>query len=70
MTWTDGSLYLGEWRRGIQHGIGRMEFPDGSVKMGYFKNNIFERESSDEDAMRVKIDLIGEHVQKMEGEFR
>jgi hypothetical protein len=27
--------------RGIQHGYGKMLFPDGSEKEGYFENNIF-----------------------------
>ena len=42
MLWTDGSMYEGEWIRGIQHGIGRMVFPDGNAKEGYFENNIFK----------------------------
>jgi hypothetical protein len=42
MLWTDGSMYEGEWIRGIQHGIGRMVFPDGSAKEGYFENNVFK----------------------------
>ena len=42
MLWTDGSAYQGEWARGIQHGYGKMVFPDGSVKEGYFDNNVFK----------------------------
>lgn len=42
MLWTDGSMYEGEWIRGIQHGIGRMVFPDGTAKEGYFENNVFK----------------------------
>lgn len=41
MFWTDGSIYQGEWRNGIQHGFGKMTFPDGTVKEGQFENNIF-----------------------------
>lgn len=41
MFWTDGSAYKGMWFKGIQHGKGRMEFPDGKVKEGLFENNIF-----------------------------
>jgi hypothetical protein len=41
MKWTDGSYYLGEWVRGIQHGYGKIVFPDGTEKEGYFENNIF-----------------------------
>eukprot|EP00826_Nyctotherus_ovalis_P046430 TRINITY_DN5246_c0_g1_i11.p1 TRINITY_DN5246_c0_g1~~TRINITY_DN5246_c0_g1_i11.p1 ORF type:complete len:172 (-),score=45.71 TRINITY_DN5246_c0_g1_i11:761-1276(-) len=42
MTWADGSIYIGEWKEGIQHGYGRMYFPDGTVKEGLFANNIFK----------------------------
>ena len=41
MKWTDGSFYIGEWLRGIQHGLGKMVFPDGTFKQGYFENNQF-----------------------------
>ena len=42
MLWTDGSMYEGEWVKGIQHGLGRMVFPDGTSKEGYFENNVFK----------------------------
>lgn len=42
MLWTDGSMYEGEWVRGIQHGLGRMIFPDGNVKEGVFEDNIYK----------------------------
>ena len=42
MEWTDGSTYEGEWRNGIQHGWGIMQFPNGKVKEGYFEDNIFK----------------------------
>jgi hypothetical protein len=29
-------MYEGEWIKGIQHGLGRMVFSDGSFKEGYF----------------------------------
>lgn len=41
MRWTDGSCYIGEWVRGIQHGYGKIVFPDGTIKEGYFENNIY-----------------------------
>lgn len=41
MTWTDGSKYIGQWLKGIQHGYGKMIFPDGTFKEGYFDNNVF-----------------------------
>ena len=41
MLWTDGSMYEGEWVGGIQHGLGRMIFPNGTQKEGYFENNVF-----------------------------
>jgi len=36
MTWTDGSIYEGDWQKGIQHGYGIMTFPNGDDKEGYF----------------------------------
>jgi hypothetical protein len=42
MNWTDGSRYEGEWVKGIQHGMGSMTFPDGTIKQGYFENNIYK----------------------------
>jgi hypothetical protein len=45
MMWTDGSMYEGEWINGIQHGQGMMVFPDGTVKVGLFENNVFVRET-------------------------
>lgn len=42
MIWTDGSMYEGDWKHGIQHGHGRIVFPDGSFKEGIFENNIFK----------------------------
>lgn len=41
MFWVDGSKYQGEWQKGIQHGNGKMSFPDGTIKEGLFENNIF-----------------------------
>ena len=42
MYWTDGSSYQGEWIRGIQHGYGKMIFPDGTKREGYFENNVYK----------------------------
>jgi hypothetical protein len=41
MFWTDGSIYKGEWRNGIQHGKGKTILPDGSEKDGFYVNNIY-----------------------------
>lgn len=41
MRWVDGSVYTGEWKKGIQHGQGKMKFSDGSSKEGTFENNVF-----------------------------
>lgn len=45
MRWTDGSVYLGQWHRGIQHGYGKMIFPDGTIKEGNYESNIFKENS-------------------------
>lgn len=47
MYWTDGSVYKGEWVNGIQHGVGKMSFPDGRVKEGWFENNIYKHPVTD-----------------------
>mgnify|MGYP002079837646 CR=1 FL=1 len=44
MKWTDGSIYQGDWVRGIQHGHGKMLFPNGEIKEGFFEHNIFKGE--------------------------
>lgn len=49
MMWTDGSKYVGEWKNGIQNGYGKMEFPNGTVKEGYFDNNIFKGKNKPEE---------------------
>jgi hypothetical protein len=41
MTWHDGSIYCGAWEKGMQHGIGRLELPDGRIKEGLFQRNKF-----------------------------
>ena len=41
MAWMDGSKYIGQWEKGIQHGYGRIILPDKTVKEGYFENNIY-----------------------------
>jgi hypothetical protein len=52
MTWTDNSYYEGEWVNGIQHGLGKMVLPNGTVKEGYFENNHWVR-SRDEQAVAI-----------------
>jgi hypothetical protein len=42
MKWVDGSMYIGEWSRGIQHGKGKMVLQDRTVKEGNFENNVFK----------------------------
>jgi hypothetical protein len=41
MIWAEGSRYIGEWKRGNQNGYGKMIFIDGTIKEGYFKDNVF-----------------------------
>ena len=41
MKWTDGSSYVGEWVKGIQHGYGKIIFTDGIEKEGYFEDNVY-----------------------------
>ena len=44
----DGSRYLGEWYKGVQHGFGKMIFADGRVKEGIFENNVYRGSGRDE----------------------
>ena len=41
MFWVDGTVYRGEWLKGVQHGYGKLILPDGSVKEGMFEHNVF-----------------------------
>ena len=45
MFFTDGSIYKGEWARGLQNGKAIMILPDKTVREGYFSNNIFYGEN-------------------------
>jgi hypothetical protein len=40
MKWTDGSVYEGEWLKGVQHGFGKMTNSDGKSVEGIFENNV------------------------------
>ena len=42
MRWTDGSIYMGIWSEGIQHGVGVMIFPDETRRAGTFEENVFK----------------------------
>ena len=46
MHFTDKTVYKGNWHRGIQTGIATINLPDGTIKEGFFKNNIFYGDSS------------------------
>jgi hypothetical protein len=46
MYFTDGTIYKGNWSRGLQTGRSVMILPDGSVKEGFFSNNIFYGDNS------------------------
>jgi hypothetical protein len=50
MYWIDGSSYHGEWIKGIQHGYGKMIFPDSTTREGYFENNVFKVQVQISDA--------------------
>ena len=40
MYWADGSIYRGQWDRGIQNGLGIMIFSNGTRKAGIFRENV------------------------------
>ncbi len=37
---TNQSIYVGEWRNGARHGVGKQYWQDGSYYYGYWKNNM------------------------------
>jgi hypothetical protein len=39
MTWNDGKWYKGQWKYGLQNGIGTMDSGKGPIK-GFFENNV------------------------------
>ena len=53
MIWTDGSSYDGEWERGIQHGMGKMSFPDGTEKEGVFQDNVYRGPKNPNDEEEI-----------------
>jgi hypothetical protein len=46
MRWSDGSFYEGSWKKGIQHGYGKMTLADNTSKDGYFDNNVLVQNPS------------------------
>lgn len=44
MNWADGTVYEGQWVKGVQSGKGRLRLPNGSLKVGIFKENIIVEE--------------------------
>lgn len=56
MYWADGSIYRGQWDRGIQNGLGVMIFANGTRKAGIFKENVL-----------VELLMVQETVDQTEG---
>lgn len=72
MCWTDGSVYKGEWKKGIQNGRGVMTMPDGRIKDGIFEANIFKgavkvREGSD---IERKLNVVADEGSSVDGTNR
>jgi len=44
MHWADGTTYEGEWEKGVQCGKGKLLMPDGTMKVGIFKDNVIVEE--------------------------
>jgi len=42
MTYSDGSIYEGEFLLGKKHGKGTMTYPDGKVKKGKWKDDKYK----------------------------
>jgi len=58
MYWTDGSVYKGEWKKGIQHGKGIMTFPDGRIKDGNFENNTFKGTTQLKEGAKDNLNVL------------
>jgi len=47
MKWADESVYMGQWREGIQHGLGIMMYYVEERKLkkraGFFTDNMFSK---------------------------
>lgn len=46
MYFSDGTIYKGDWTRGLQNGRGTIVNPDGSIVEGYFVNNVYYGQNS------------------------
>lgn len=64
MYWTDGSSYQGEWVKGIQHGYGKMLFPDGTKREGYFENNVYKVKVQISDEQQFDADQNFQQIQQ------
>ena len=58
MYWSDGLVYKGNWDKGMQHGLGRLELPDDRVKEGIFKNNKYIGPQRQRDSLNRTEQLI------------
>ena len=47
MFWVDGSVYIGDWIDGVQHGYGVMIFSNGERKEGLFEGGVFKLEGEE-----------------------
>ena len=56
MHWADGTTYEGEWVKGVQSGKGKLKLPDGTLKIGIFKDNlIIEEHHSEMPAYAIQL---------------
>ena len=37
-----GHKYVGEWQNGKRHGYGKYTYPNGTIREGFFENNVFK----------------------------
>ena len=47
LTWPSGAKYIGEWKNGLQHGIGTYITPQGVSKVGEYHRGAIRRRISD-----------------------
>ena len=60
MFWIDGSVYKGDCKYGVQHGIGTITFSDGKTKQGKFENNTYMGKITDNILVKDMLPPIKE----------
>lgn len=69
MYWIDGSVYKGDWVKGVQHGLGCLTLPDGTIKEGPFENNVYMGKLPIINQQTILEDVEGEMQQTVQDDI-